>query len=322
MAILKINNIYKSFGKTDVLNGVNLSLEHGEIISILGESGCGKSSFLGAISGFFSIDGGEIYIKDCLVSSKDRCISPQNRNVGILFQDYALFPHLSVRDNICFGILQLTKQEQKKRLDEVIDILQISSLLDRYPNELSGGQAQRVALARTIVFRPTIILFDEPFSNLNHTLSVQMRRDIKAIIRDHNLSAIFVTHDKDDAFFLSDNIALMKNGKIIDTGSPNTLYHNPKTMEVALFLGNASFIHNCENMPYELVKFLEKKNFIVRTCDFCLSTSKTDIPVEVIESVFYGDYYEITLNLFGNIISINSSKDVKSGEILYLKLAN
>ncbi|EAH8201783.1 ABC transporter ATP-binding protein [Campylobacter lari] len=322
MEILKIDNLYKSFGKTEVLKGISLSLREGEIVSILGESGCGKSSLLGCIAGFFEINDGSIYIGDKLVASKNVYLAPQERDVGVLFQDYALFPHLNVEENICFGISSLSKNEQKQRLDEVLEILNLNTLLKRYPNELSGGQAQRVALARTIVARPKIILFDEPFSNLNHTLSVKMRKEIKNILKEHKLSAIFVTHDKDDAFYLSDNIALIKDGKILDYGSAKELFYKPKNIDSACFLGEAFFIDPNTILDENFKAYLQSKNGILRPNDIQISTSQTPLKASVLECVFYGDFYEISVSLEGHIFSIYHHKELGKNDEIYLKLSD
>lgn len=321
MEILKIDNLYKSFGKTEVLKGISLSLREGEIVSILGESGCGKSSLLGCIAGFFEINDGSIYIGDKLVASKNVYLAPQERDVGVLFQDYALFPHLNVEENICFGISSLSKNEQKQRLDEVLEILNLNTLLKRYPNELSGGQAQRVALARTIVARPKIILFDEPFSNLNHTLSVKMRKEIKNILKEHKLSAIFVTHDKDDAFYLSDNIALIKDGKILDYGSAKELFYKPKNIDSACFLGEAFFIDPNTILDENFKAYLQSKNGILRPNDIQISTSQTPLKASVLECVFYGDFYELSVSLEGHIFSIYHHKELGKNDEIYLKLS-
>ncbi|BEK14772.1 ABC transporter ATP-binding protein [Campylobacter lari] len=321
MEILKIDNLYKSFGKTEVLKGISLSLREGEIVSILGESGCGKSSLLGCIAGFFDINDGSIYIGDKLVASKNVYLAPQERDVGVLFQDYALFPHLNVEENICFGISSLSKNEQKQRLDEVLEILNLNTLLKRYPNELSGGQAQRVALARTIVARPKIILFDEPFSNLNHTLSVKMRKEIKNILKEHKLSAIFVTHDKDDAFYLSDNIALIKDGKILDYGSAKELFYKPKNIDSACFLGEAFFIGSNTILDENFKAYLQSKNGILRPNDIQISTSQTTLKASVLECVFYGDFYELSVSLEGHIFSIYHHKELGKNDEIYLKLS-
>ncbi|MBF7046766.1 ABC transporter ATP-binding protein [Campylobacter volucris] len=322
MQVLKIENLHKSFSTTSVLKGISLSLQEGEILSILGESGCGKSSLLGCIAGFFEINEGKIYIEDKLVASKNLYLPPQQRDVGVLFQDYALFPHLNVKENICFGISHLNKNEQNKRLDELLEILNLNELLCRYPNELSGGQAQRVALARTIVARPKLVLFDEPFSNLNHTLSVKMRKEIKNILKAHKLSAIFVTHDKEDAFYLSDNIALIHEGKILDYNDAYNLYYFPKNIESARFLGEAFYIDEAKISDFAFKEYLKKKNGILRPNDLKISKNQTSLQALVLECNFYGEFYEIGLDLKGNKFSIYHNEKITIGEKIYLKLNN
>ncbi|TXE83794.1 ABC transporter ATP-binding protein [Campylobacter peloridis] len=321
MQVLKIKNLHKSFSNVEVLKGISFDLKEGEILSILGESGCGKSSLLGCIAGFFEINDGEIYIDEKLVASKNLYLTPQQRDVGVLFQDYALFPHLNVKENICFGISHLNKNEQNQRLKELLDILNLNELLCRYPNELSGGQAQRVALARTIITRPKLVLFDEPFSNLNHTLSVKMRKEIKNILKDHKLSAIFVTHDKEDAFYLSDNIALIKDGKILDYGSAKELFYKPKSIDSACFLGEAFFIEPSVVTDIKFKEYLQNKNGILRPSDIQISKNQTPLKASVLECVFYGDFYELSVSLYGHTFSIYHRKELSKNDEIYLELS-
>ncbi|MGX2983280.1 ABC transporter ATP-binding protein [Helicobacter sp. 23-1045] len=350
MKILTIKNLIKSFGKTPVLRDISFEVGDGEIVAILGESGCGKSTLLSAIAGFFGIDGGEIWLYGEKVADSANFAPPKERNVGILFQDYALFPHFSVKDNILFGIAHLPKAEQKQRYDELVAMLGLETLGTRYPHEISGGQQQRVALARSLAPRPKMILFDEPFSNLNHTMSARMRSDIKAILRTHGLSAIFVTHDREDAFALADKIILMEGGKIIDKGTPKELYENPKSAQSAEFLGvinviEKSAIENVKNANFR--KFLESKNGLIRPKDLRIvdfvgvdsqvsqDLRKTDlidshkmeqdsqdsrishaIQAEVLESVFYGDYYEIIVCVENLRFTLQTFFKIDSKEIM------
>lgn len=340
MNALQINNLSKNFGKNPVLENISFEVGEGEIVAILGESGCGKSTLLSAVAGFFGIDGGEIWLYGKRVANAKFFAPPKARNVGILFQDYALFPHFSVRDNILFGIAHLPKAEQEMRYNELVAMLRLESLCARYPNEISGGQQQRVALARCLAPRPKMILFDEPFSNLNHTMSVKMRGDIKAILRRHGLSAIIVTHDRDDALALADKIVLMKRGKIIDKGTPKELYENPKNATSAEFLGAVNVIDSTQiraikNVPFR--KWVESKNGLIRPKELKLvekiaesslicapktsSTCPQSIPpprqiyAEVLENIFYGDYYEIIVRVENLRLSLHSQYALKLGKI-------
>ena len=267
MKVLEIKNLNKNFGKNQILRNVSFEVAEGEIVAVLGESGCGKSTLLSTIAGFFGIEGGEIWLYGEMVANAKFFAPPKVRNVGILFQDYALFPHFSVRENILFGIAHLPKDEQERRFCELVEMLGLEALCERYPNEISGGQQQRVALARCLAPRPKMILFDEPFSNLNHTMSVKMRRDIKAILARHGLSAILVTHHREDAFYLADKIVLMERGEIIDKGAPKALYENPRNATSAEFLGAVSVISKEEIKGVQNPAFrawLEAKNGLIR----------------------------------------------------------
>ncbi len=317
--IVEIKNLYKSFDSVPVLQGINLDLFNGELLTILGESGCGKSTLLGCIAGFFGIDEGMISIDGQLASKKGFYTTPKQRNVGILFQDYALFPHFTVYQNIQFGLSHLSKKEQEKRIDELLLMLELQKLHNRYPHELSGGQAQRVALARSIAPRPKIILFDEPFSNLNHNLSIKMRKDIKKILKDNGLSAILVTHNRDDAFYLSDRIMLIQKGIILDSGTPKELYENPSNLESAKFLGAVNYIHDFEDIKNTSFKnWLTSKKGIFRPkhLEICYNDG---IAAEVIENIFFGDWVEVIVQTEGRTFSLQSHLPLSVGDRIYLK---
>lgn len=335
MKALQVKNLNKNFGKSQILRNVSFDVKEGEIVAVLGESGCGKSTLLSAIAGFFGIEGGEIWLYGEQVANAKFFAPPKARNVGILFQDYALFPHFSVRDNILFGIAHLPKIEQERRYDELVAMLGLESLCSRYPNEISGGQQQRVALARSLAPRPKMILFDEPFSNLNHTMSVKMRSDIKAILARHGLSAILVTHHREDAFYLADEIILMERGEIIDKGTPKELYENPRSATSAEFLGavnviSKSEIESVQNPAFR--KWLQSKGGLIRPKDLCvidnaesranpqnlgldLEAAKV-INAEVIENIFYGDYYEIIVRVENLRLSLHRDSALEASKII------
>lgn len=318
--ILEMKKVCKSFDDVAALYDINFELSDGEILAILGESGCGKSTMLGTIAGFFGIDSGEIYLYGHKVASQTGFVPPKKRNVGILFQDYALFPHFTVRENILFGISHLPSRERRKRYDEMIETLDLPNLCERYPHELSGGQQQRVALARSLAPRPSLILFDEPFSNLNHALSLRMRRDIKNILKEHHLSAILVTHDRDDAFYLANRIVLMEKGNILDVGTPKILYNHPKNMQSAQFLGNVNLFTDTEINAIKdtrLREWLLSKKGIVRPKE--LHVVKNDgidcIQAEVIENTFFGDWYEIIIKFEDLSFSIYQQHPLPLGTV-------
>ena len=235
-----IENLSLSFGSTEVLKGVNLSIEPGEFFTFLGPSGSGKSTLLRAIAGFGPEPGGRILIGDDDVTH----LAPWVRNVGMVFQSYALWPHTTVRKNVAFGLEErkLPRAKIRDRVDEALKLVGLLDLADRRPSQLSGGQQQRVALARTIVVEPRVLLLDEPLSNLDANLRVQMRRDILELQRELKLTTIFVTHDQEEANTTSDRIAVLDQGIIQQIGSPIELYDEPTNRFVADFLGTANLI--------------------------------------------------------------------------------
>ncbi|MDA1088987.1 MAG: ABC transporter ATP-binding protein [Proteobacteria bacterium] len=235
-----IENLSLSFGDTEVLKGVNLTIEPGEFFTFLGPSGSGKSTLLRAIAGFGPNPGGRILIGDDDVTRQP----PWTRNVGMVFQSYALWPHMTVRKNVAFGLEErkLMPKEIKARVDEALDLVGLLDFAERRPSQLSGGQQQRVALARTIVIEPRVLLLDEPLSNLDANLRIQMRRDILSLQRTLKLTTIFVTHDQEEANTTSDRIAVLDQGIIQQVGSPIHLYDEPVNRFVADFLGTANLI--------------------------------------------------------------------------------
>jgi iron(III) transport system ATP-binding protein len=240
--ILHVKNISKNFGKTKVLNNINLEVKEGEILTILGSSGSGKSTILNLIAGFEKPDLGEISIYGKLVSAPNIFKEPHERNVGFVFQNYALFPHLNVFKNIAFGISHLDINRQKLQVEKMMKLTGLEGLDGRYPHELSGGQQQRVALARTLATNPKLILFDEAFSNVDSVLKSKIEKELVDIIKDSGISAIFVTHDAKEALSISDKITYLEDGNIVQLSTPNEMYNNPKSKSVASFFGQANFL--------------------------------------------------------------------------------
>jgi len=237
---LKIEDLHISFGKTKVLQGINLSIEPGEFFAFLGPSGSGKSTLLRAIAGFGPIPEGRI-----LIDGEDIApLPPWKRDVGMVFQNYALWPHMSVHKNVAFGLEErkVAKSEIPGRVKEALDMVGLAHLADRHPGQLSGGQQQRVALARTIVVRPRVLLLDEPLSNLDANLRVQMRNDILRLQRKLGLTTIFVTHDQEEANTISDRMAVLDMGIIQQIGTPVDLYDYPANQFVAHFLGTTNLV--------------------------------------------------------------------------------
>ena len=238
MATLKINNINKNFGKTEVLKGINLDIKHGEFLVLLGPSGCGKSTLLNTIAGLETSNSGDILIDDHIVNNME----PSDRDIALVFQSYALYPAMTVRKNVIFGLEQRKTPKEKiaKALDDVSNLLQITQLLDRKPSQLSGGQRQRVAMGRALVRDPKIFLFDEPLSNLDAKLRVEMRREIKKLHQKLGTTIVYVTHDQTEAMSLGTNIAIMDHGLIQQCDTPKNIYNKPESIFVADFIGSPS----------------------------------------------------------------------------------
>ncbi len=238
MKVLEINNLSKSFDKDGpAVDNVSLTVEQGEFFALVGESGCGKTTLLRLAAGFEDPDGGSIDINGSTVAQKGNNLKPEKRKVGMVFQDYALFPHYTVGENIAFGISNESAAYKKQRVGEVLEMVGLQGFEKRYSHNLSGGQQQRVALARALAPKPKLILLDEPFSDLDGLLKDQLREEMRNIIQRANATALFVTHDMRDALSSADRIAIMRNGSIVQTGTPRELYDNPKDSYVANFFG-------------------------------------------------------------------------------------
>ena len=240
--MVETTGLSKSFGAVHAVNRVSLTLAPGEILSVLGPSGCGKTTLLRLIAGFEPADEGEVRIQGRSVSEPRHHEPPERRRVGMVFQEYALFPHLTVAENVEFGLKGLASGDRRRRLAELFELVSLQGLDGRYPHELSGGQQQRVALARTLAPRPVVVLLDEPFSNLDATMRTDLRREMEAALRGSGVATVFVTHDREEAFAMADRIAVMREGRIDQVDSPDALFHSPATPFVARIAGTCDFL--------------------------------------------------------------------------------
>ncbi len=248
--ILQCDNVSKDYSNIIALDSVSFSLNQGEILSVFGPSGCGKTTLLRLIAGLETVDKGQIFLNERCLSSKKIHILPEKRNIGMVFQDYSLFPHLNVAANIMFGLQNFNKNEKTMRLKEVLDLVKLSGFEDRYPHQLSGGQQQRIALARALAPNPAIILFDEPFSNLDALTRSDILTDLQKIIRENSISTILVTHDREEAFSVSHRVAIMINGKITQIDNPLTVYNVPSDIEIAKLVVNCQFLDGIVKNDY------------------------------------------------------------------------
>ena len=315
---LKISNVSFSYKKgAKAINNFNLEVRKGSFTTLLGESGCGKTTILKLISGFLQPDVGLIEI-DGINQNK---IEPDKRKIAFVFQNYALFPHLTVKNNILYGVKNKKNENNYKIFEDTVKSLNLDNLLNRYPHELSGGQQQRVALARSLVLNPKILLMDEPLSSLDTKLREKVRDELKEIQQKLKITTIYVTHDREEALSLSDNIAVIHEGKILQEGSPKELYFSPTNLYTADFIGHANFLKNNEN------------TFLVRPQWFALSDDEqqNDLCGKIEEITFLGDTTRLIIKLSGeNFFSCEQNlivdlptiicDDLKKGNSILLKI--
>jgi iron(III) transport system ATP-binding protein len=234
-----VHGVTKRFGATTAVDAAELCVERGEFVALLGPSGCGKTTLLRLVAGFETPDAGEVKLGDRVVADASTWVAPERRRVGMVFQDYALFPHLTVSENVGFG---LPRRERRLRVPIVLALVDLCGLGERYPHELSGGQQQRVALARALAPGPELVLLDEPWSNIDPHLRSSMRDELARILRAIHVTVVLVTHDREEAFSLADRIALMRNGTVVQEGTPEEVYLSPATRWAAEFVGAGNFL--------------------------------------------------------------------------------
>ena len=315
---LKISNVSFSYKKgAKAINNFNLEVRKGSFTTLLGESGCGKTTILKLISGVLQPDVGLIEIDGV---NQNR-IEPDKRKIAFVFQNYALFPHLTVKNNILYGVKNKKNENNYKIFEDTVKSLNLDNLLNRYPHELSGGQQQRVALARSLVLNPKILLMDEPHSSLDTKLREKVRDELKEIQQKLKITTIYVTHDREEALSLSDNIAVIHEGKILQEGSPKELYFSPTNLYTADFIGHANFLKNNEN------------TFLVRPQWFALSDDEqqNDLCGKIEEITFLGDTTRLIIKLSGeNFFSCEQNlivdlptiicEDLNKGNSILLKI--
>ncbi|MFB6152006.1 MAG: ABC transporter ATP-binding protein [Haloarculaceae archaeon] len=240
--VLELDGVTKRFADETVVEDLDLAVREGELLTLLGPSGCGKTTTLRLIAGLEEPDAGVIRLRGDPVAGEDTFVAPETRDVGIVFQEFALFPHKTAAENVAFGLHDLPAAEREARVDELLDLVGLTAHRDSYPDELSGGQQQRVALARSLAPEPQLLLLDEPFSNLDVDLRVEMREEVRSILKAAGVTAVSVTHDQEEAMSISDRVAVVHDGAIEQVGEPETVFQHPESRFVASFLGHASFL--------------------------------------------------------------------------------
>lgn len=321
MSTITIKNALKKYGNTTVIEGLNLEIRDGELFTLLGPSGCGKTTLLRMIAGFNSIEGGDFYFGDERINDKD----PAKRNIGMVFQNYAVFPHLTVRKNVAFGLnnRKLDKDTVTRETDKFLKMMRIDEYADRLPQNLSGGQQQRVALARALAVKPDVLLMDEPLSNLDAKLRLEMRQAIRNIQRELGITTVYVTHDQEEAMSISDTIAVMDHGVIQHLGTPKEIYQRPANLFVSTFIGRSNILDgkisggtlllegvrlNCDEwqkIPSGDVKVsVRPEEFLIRT-----ENDGSCIPGQVTDSIYLGmdTHYMVKLADGSEVLVIQES---------------
>jgi len=272
-----VENVSKRFGRTVAVNGISFKVMKGEFLTLLGPSGCGKTTTLRLVAGFYKPDEGSIIIDGKVMND----IPVYKRNIGIVFQNYALFPHMTVFENVAFGLRmrKLPENEIRRRVRSMLETVGLAGMEERYPRQLSGGQQQRVALARALVIEPDVLLLDEPLSNLDLKLRLQMRKEIRRIQKRLGITAIYVTHDQGEALSMSDRVAVMNRGRIIQMGTPTEIYERPADSFVADFIGEANLIEG-------RVEIVEGVRVGIRIGDTLLETVENHLRLRVGDEVF------------------------------------
>jgi len=318
MLAVRINNLSFSMNEKKILNNINLQLEKEKIACILGPSGCGKTTLLKLIAGLSKVQEGEIFLNENLVSSSNIHLKTEKRKIGFLFQDYALFPHQTVKQNLQFAI---KNKSTSHRVEEIMDVIKLSDSLEKYPHELSGGEQQRVALARSIIAKPDLLLLDEPFSSLDLNLKEEVRDDTLHLLQKSNISVLLVTHDPFEAMFISNQINIMnKNGEIVQSGSPTDLYNLPNSSYVANFFGETNKFQGVVKDTivetpvgeFKVENSLESKNVDIFIRPEAVKLSKEQTPVNGIKGTVMAS------KLMGTYSFIHLSVLSKNNEVVHV----
>ncbi len=330
---LSIQDLTCQYDTQTVLESLSLEVKQGEIVCLLGASGCGKTTLLKAIAGLLPLTSGLMSLNCVTIDDGANWLAPEKRNIGMIFQDYALFPHLTVEENVGFGLKTLTASERKNKVQEMLDLVHLSEFGDRYPHQLSGGQQQRVAIARSLAYKPDLLLLDEPFSNIDTQVRHDLISEIRKIFKKQGVTAIFVTHSREEAFAFADKMAVMNHGVIEQYGTASELYYQPSSKFVADFLGGGSYLpatRNSDGLFITSLGTLEAKmQADIETdsaCELLLRPQQVMIQasdeseVTVLEQQFMGDHCRYVIDVHGTKLLATSSQPITVGQKVVVEI--
>ncbi len=330
---LSIKNLTCHYDDQTVLESLSLEVEQGQIVCLLGASGCGKTTLLKAVAGLLPLSSGQMSLNSLIIDDGENWLPPEQRNIGMIFQDYALFPHLTVAENIAFGLKNETAQQKLLKVEEMLGLVHLKGYGDRYPHQLSGGQQQRVAIARSLAYKPDLLLLDEPFSNIDTQVRHELIREIRKIFKQQGVTAIFVTHSREEAFAFSDKMAVMNNGVIEQYGTASELYYRPSSKFVADFLGGGSYLAatRVSQSAFEthlgvIEASAQQEIQLQAECALLLRPQHvqvqvdTESAVKVLEQHFMGDHCRYVIDVNGDRLLATSAQALNIGDSVAVKI--
>ncbi|UQA50274.1 MULTISPECIES: ABC transporter ATP-binding protein [Vibrio] len=330
---LSIKNLTCQYDDQTVLESLSLEVEQGEIVCLLGASGCGKTTLLKAIAGLLPLSSGQMSLNCLTIDDGKNWLPPEQRNIGMIFQDYALFPHLTVAENIAFGLKNESAQQKLMKVEEMLSLIHLKGYGDRYPHQLSGGQQQRVAIARSLAYKPDLLLLDEPFSNIDTQVRHELIREIRKIFKEQGVTAIFVTHSREEAFAFADKMAVMNHGVIEQYGTASELYYQPSSKFVADFLGGGSYLvaKRISDNEYQTHLGVVEANAQqeIQVDDECALllrpqhvqiTADEESAIKVLEQHFMGDHCRYVIDVNGDRLLATSAQALNVGDSVIVKV--